>query len=130
MGWYLKVIKQYADFKGRARRKEYWFFTLFHLLIGVTFILFNTVIIQATNNPDFAIGFVLYGIYMLSVLLPAIAVTVRRLHDTDHSAWWILISLVPLVGSIILLVFLCQDGNASVNRFGENPKPRKRLAVA
>jgi uncharacterized membrane protein YhaH (DUF805 family) len=119
MDWYLKVLKQYAVFSGRARRKEYWFFVLFSVIISIVL-----------SFIDKAIGFydaqsgagLLSGIYALAVLIPSIAVTVRRLHDTDRSGWWILIVLVPLVGWIVLLVFMVLDSNPGDNKHGPSPK--------
>src|SRR5258708_7708452 len=107
MTWYFEVLRKYAVFNGRARRKEYWMFFLFNLIVA------------------FVIGFVgaLFGdreglignIYSVAGLIPGIAVGVRRMHDTDHSGWWI---LVPFAN----LVFACQEGHLGDNRFGPNPK--------
>lgn len=119
MNWYLRVLKQYATFSGRARRKEYWYFLLFHIII--TTVLFA--IDDNTGNlaADGEIG-LLSGLYTLAVLIPGLAVSVRRLHDTDRSGWWVLIGLIPLVGAIVLLVFALQDGTPGQNRFGPSPK--------
>ncbi|MEU9701725.1 DUF805 domain-containing protein [Streptomyces sp. NPDC014870] len=113
MNWYLDVLKKYAVFSGRARRKEYWMFALFNI---IAFIVLAAV--------DFAIGTypLLYSIYALAVFLPGLGVTVRRLHDTGRSGWWILINFVPLVGFIILIVFLASEGNQTDNAHGPNPK--------
>lgn len=113
MEWYLEVLKKYAVFAGRSRRKEYWMFCLFNLIVAVLL----AIVDGAMNSPG-----VLGLLYSLFVLLPALAVTVRRLHDIDRSGWWIFISLIPVVGSIILLVFLVQDGQAGHNQYGANPK--------
>src|SRR5690625_7928192 len=94
MNWYLEVLKKYAVFSGRARRKEYWFFFLFNLII--TFVLGFIDGFAGTFSVDAGIG-LLGGIYALAVLLPGIAVSVRRLHDTERSGWWLLISLVPII---------------------------------
>jgi uncharacterized membrane protein YhaH (DUF805 family) len=129
MNWYVKVLKQYVDFSGRARRTEYWMFTLFSVLISIAL---GVVDALAFGSGSFAalsggvtasvnLG-VLGTIYFLAVLLPTLAVTVRRLHDTDRSGWWILISLVPLVGGIVLLVFLVLEGTRGPNRHGAAPK--------
>ena len=119
MNWYLNVLKQYAVFKGRARRKEYWFFILFNLIASVvlTAIDFMTGLLDA----ELGIG-LLSGLYSLAVLVPSLAVTVRRLHDTDRSGWWLLIGLVPLLGAIVLLVFMLLDGTPGDNQHGANPK--------
>ena len=119
MDWYLKVLKQYAVFSGRARRKEYWFFVLFSVIISVVLGFIDSAIGTASKETG---GGLLSGIYALAVLIPSIAVTVRRLHDTDRSGWWILIVLVPLIGWIVLLVFMVLDGTPGDNRFGPSPK--------
>lgn len=119
MNWYLEVLKKYAVFSGRARRKEYWYFFLFHLIIS--FVLGFTDGFLGTFNVAAGIG-LLGGIYALAVLLPSIAVSVRRLHDTDRSGWWVLISFVPIIGFIVLLVFMVQDSTSGENRYGSNPK--------
>ncbi|MCX4514721.1 DUF805 domain-containing protein [Streptomyces sp. NBC_01619] len=113
MNYYLDVLKKYAVFSGRARRKEYWMF-----------ILFNVIALAVTFALDLALGTspVIYSIYAVAVLLPNLGVTVRRLHDTDRSGWWILIAFIPLVGSIILLVFLASEGKSAENQYGTNPK--------
>ena len=115
MNWYLKVLKNYFNFSGRARRKEYWMFTLFSTLAVILFAFIDHVVLGAE------IG-ILGLIYSLAVFIPSFAVLFRRLHDTNRSAWWILIALIPLVGAIVLLVFLCFDSEPGQNRFGVNPK--------
>jgi uncharacterized membrane protein YhaH (DUF805 family) len=112
MNWYIKVIKQYADFNGRARRSEYWFYILFYTLI----------VIALGIVESFIMPGVLTGIYTLGLLIPSIAVLVRRLHDVDRSAWWLLIGLIPLIGGIVLLVFACMDSTPGDNQFGPSPK--------
>ncbi|MBN6075112.1 DUF805 domain-containing protein [Aggregatibacter actinomycetemcomitans] len=112
MNWYLHVLKNYATFSGRARRKEYWMFVLFNFIATFVCMLIDAVI----QMPIFQF------VYGFGVIIPYIAVTVRRLHDTDRSGWWILISFIPLVGSIVLLVFMCFDSQPGTNRFGDNPK--------
>jgi len=118
MNWYLEVLRKYAVFSGRARRKEYWFFALFNLLISIVLAV-----------VDAAIGFTdieglgpLRGLYTLAVLIPGIAVTVRRLHDTGKSGWYILLGLIPCVGGIILLVFMVEDSQHGENEYGSYPK--------
>lgn len=118
MKWYLKVLKEYTNFNGRARRTEYWMFTLFNLLIILPLIGLDVFLMSKGILP-FPI---LSIIYSLALLLPSIAVMVRRLHDTDRSGWWYFISFVPFVGSLILLFFLIQDGTIGDNQFGANPK--------
>lgn len=119
MNWYFKCLKQYVDFSGRARRKEYWFFFLFNFIIS--FVLGLVDGMAGTADPEIGLGLI-GGIYTLAVLLPGMAVSVRRLHDTGRSGWSLLFGLIPLVGAIILLVFYFQDSDAGPNEYGENPK--------
>ncbi|MGH3767239.1 MAG: DUF805 domain-containing protein [Pseudonocardiaceae bacterium] len=112
MEWYLKVLRQYTDFVGRARRQEYWMFTLFNTLAYLGL---------------FVIGMVLHTgllglLYGLAVLVPGLAVAVRRLHDTGRSGWWLLIGLIPLIGAIVLIVFLVTEGERQPNAYGPDPK--------
>lgn len=118
MEWYLKVLRQYADFTGRARRKEYWMFTLFNILIIIALGAILGLIGYSIDSPF--IVFAIY-IYAFAVLIPSIAVGVRRLHDTGKSGWWYLLSLVP-IASLVLLVFFCMDGEPGENKWGPNPK--------
>ena len=106
------MLKKYAVFSGRARRKEYWMFLLFHIIIIIALGVIESIV--GTNS-------VIALFYMLAILLPGLAVTVRRLHDTGKSGWWLLIGLVPLIG-IVILVFMVQDGQAGDNQYGPNPK--------
>ena len=115
MKYYLKALKNYANFSGRARRKEYWLFTLFHLILLILLI-----IVDGGLTPEGGLG-LWSAIYTFAVLVPTLAVTVRRLHDTGRSGWWILLNLVPL-GAIVVLIFVVQDSNPGANKFGENPK--------
>lgn len=119
MNWYLEALRKYATFEGRARRKEYWFFILFNVLAVVVLGIIDVVL--GTSSKEAGLG-LLSGIYLLAVLLPALAVTVRRLHDTDRSGWWILIEFIPLIGGLVLLVFTLLDGTPGSNRFGPSPK--------
>lgn len=111
MDWYLAVLKNYVGFSGRARRREYWMFFLINILIAIAL----TIVDNALT-----IGFIA-PVYSLVLLPPTLAVTVRRLHDTGRTGWWILIGLVPIIGTIALLVFLATDGKPGDNRFGSNP---------
>jgi len=110
MSWYLAVLKKYAVFGGRARRKEYWMFVLVNALIAV-----GLGVLDGDQG-------VLAGLYSLAVLVPSLAVSVRRLHDTNRSGWWLLIALIPLAGAIVLLVFTLQDSDRIENRYGPSPK--------
>jgi len=112
VNWYLAVVKNYVGFGGRARRKEYWMFALF-----------NFIFIAAIYAIDLAIGTSIpYILYTLAVFIPGLAAAFRRLHDTGRSAWWLFIALIPLVGAIVLLVFLVSDSAAGENQYGPNPK--------
>ncbi|MEO6155645.1 MAG: DUF805 domain-containing protein [Thermomonas sp.] len=119
MEWYLKVLKNYVGFSGRARRKEYWMFTLFNIIAAVIAMILDNVL--GLNFQGMGYG-PIYALYGLAVLLPGLAVSIRRLHDTDRSGWWLLLGLIPLIGAIILIVWLATDGTAGDNRFGSNPK--------
>lgn len=126
MQWYLKVLRQYADFSGRARRKEFWMFVLFNAIAALILSILDNVL-GLNSGTVTASGFyysagILTSIYQLAVLIPTLAVNARRLHDTDRSGWWQLIALIPLVGIIILIVFWATEGNRGPNRFGTNPK--------
>lgn len=117
MHWYIEVLKKYAVFEGRSRRKEYWIFVLISSLV----LIFLSLIDEMTGWKVWDEG-VLSLIYSLAVLVPSLAVLVRRLHDTDRSGWWVLIALIPLIGAITLLVFTVIEGSKGENRFGPDPK--------
>jgi len=119
MQWYLAVLKKYTVFEGRARRAEYWYFTLFSFLVSIGLIVIDTQI--GGYDPKTGFG-VLYGLYSLAIVLPSLAVTVRRLHDIDRSGWWFFIILVPILGFFVFLYFMFKQGDAEDNRFGPNPK--------
>jgi len=119
MNWYIEVLKKYAVFSGRARRKEYWFFVLFNVLISIVLGFIDGLI--GTYNPETGFG-ILSGVYTLAIILPSIAVGVRRLHDTGRSGWWLLVSFVPVIGALVLLYFLVQDSKAGDNQYGPWPK--------
>ncbi len=127
MNWYLQALKKYADFSGRARRREYWFYILFYVIILVVLTICDTII--GTTVQGAGLG-ILTLIYLLVVLIPTLAVTVRRLHDTGRSGWWILIQLVPIVGVFILLYFLVSDSNPGTNAYGPSPKEGEVVAAA
>lgn len=110
---YIAVLKNYATFSGRARRREYWMYTLVNSLIFAALWLAGMV-------ADFM--FIVAILYMLAVFVPGLAVTVRRLHDTGRSGWWFFINFVPFVGGVIVLVFMCLDSAPGDNAYGANPK--------
>jgi uncharacterized membrane protein YhaH (DUF805 family) len=113
MQWYVKVLKNYIGFQGRARRKEYWMFFLFNFLITLLLSFIEVMM---------GLGGILSGIYGLFVLLPSIAVNVRRLHDIGKTGWWMLLSFIPVIGLIVLLVFAVLDSQPGENKYGPNPK--------
>jgi uncharacterized membrane protein YhaH (DUF805 family) len=123
--WYKKVVfENYANFNGRARRSEYWYFTLVNLLIAISFIIFGVIVGEVLK--DIATGLVIaYGLcvlYALLTLLPNLGLLVRRLHDIDKSGWFYFIAFIPFVGSIWLLVLFCTEGTRGVNQYGADPK--------
>jgi len=119
MDEFLGAFKKYATFSGRATRKEYWMFVLINFLITLGIMVIAGVIMQATEN---GIGSLLGNIYNLVIFLPSLALSVRRLHDTNHSGWWLLISLIPLIGFVVLLIFMVTDSQQGDNKYGPNPK--------
>lgn len=120
MNWYLKVLKQYAVFTGRAQRKEYWYFFLINFLITTALLLIDNM--AGTLDKEAGVGLV-SSLYTLAVLLPSLAVAVRRLHDSGRSGWWVLLALVPIIGPIILIFLLIQDSTPGNNAYGPSPKP-------
>ena len=115
MEWFKKVVfHNYANFKGRARRKEYWMFHLFYILFMVILGIF-------ADFVDEAFAFLVI-IFMLAMIMPVISVTARRLHDVGKSGWLQLITLIPLIGAIVLLVFVCKDSDPLENEYGTSPK--------
>lgn len=113
LDWFVKCLKNYANFSGRARRKEYWFFTLVQFIILVI-----TQIIDAILSTDF----VFYAIAALALFIPSLAAAVRRLHDTDRSGWWLLIALIPLIGTILLIIWLATETKPENNQWGQPAK--------
>ncbi|MED4402480.1 DUF805 domain-containing protein [Metabacillus fastidiosus] len=115
MHWYLRVLKNYVTFEGRARRKEYWMFYLINAIISI-------ILITAERATDTFFFSLLNFLYALAILLPSLAVAVRRLHDTGRSGWWFLINLIPIIGAIVFLIFTCLDSESNSNKYGPNPK--------
>lgn len=112
MDYYIAALKRYADFKGRSRRKEYWYFVLINILVSLVL----AVIDGALGLGSEGVG-LLGGIYSLAVLLPSLAVGARRLHDTGRSGWWQLIALIPIIGPIVLIVFLASGSEPGTNKY-------------
>lgn len=125
--YYLNIItKQFSDFKGRARRKEYWMYSLFQVLIGfslylISFIFFTNVL-DYSNEKGLYSSLLLFVIFLMLHFIPNIAITVRRLHDTGKSGWWYLLSLIPYIGPFILFILLVLDSSEEENQWGVNPK--------
>lgn len=119
MKWYFKVLTQYADFKGRARRMEYWMFVLFNMIFALIIIALDNLLGLTVEGLPY--GYI-YFVYVLFVFIPNLAVAVRRLHDTGKSGWMILVGLIPLIGAIWLLVLLVTDSKPGANQYGPNPK--------
>lgn len=119
MYWFTKCFKKYADFSGRARRKEFWMFFLFYFIFAFVLSIIDGLIGWGFGEGTFG---PLYLIFALATLLPYLAVTVRRLHDTGRSGWWYFIMLIPIVGPIWLIVLLATDGEPGENQYGPNPK--------
>lgn len=119
MDHYVNAFKKYLEFSGRARRAEYWSFFIVNMV--ATFALTLMDVIGGTFSKTLGIG-LFAGVFSLFILLPSIAVGVRRLHDTNRSAWWLLLALVPLVGPLALIVIYCLDGTPGENEYGADPK--------
>ena len=115
------VLNKYATFEGRSRRSEYWYFTLLSVILSIA-----AQVIGGGGRNGGLITLLLLGVLCLvslALLIPGIAVSVRRLHDTGRSGWFLLIALIPLVGGILLLVWMCSRGTEGPNRFGADPIP-------
>jgi len=123
MGWYFKVLKKFTEFNGRSGRKEFWIFTIINVLIS--FILLLVDVLLGTFNSATGVG-ILGGLYGLGVFIPALAVTVRRLHDTGKSGWFFFVVLIPVAGAIWLLILMAKEGDSGENRFGPDPKENLR----
>ena len=119
MNWYLKCLQNYANFNGRARRKEYWFFVLFNVIFAVVAAIIDNVLGLASKDLGYG---PIYGLYALAMFIPGLAVSIRRLHDIGKSGWYFLLAFIPCVGGIILLVFALTPGDTYDNEYGPDPK--------
>ncbi|MEW7313415.1 DUF805 domain-containing protein [Buttiauxella gaviniae] len=118
MDWYFKVLRNYVGFSGRARRKEFWMFILVNLVLTAVLTILDKMLgLRIAKDEG-----LLTTIYGVLIFLPYWAVQFRRLHDTDRSAWWLLLLLIPLVGWLIILAFNCQRGTPGENEYGPDPK--------
>ena len=115
INYYKKAFNNYIVFSGRATRSEYWYFFLVNVLLYIAVSILGGLISKDVQS-------LFQGLYSLALFLPGLAVAVRRLHDTDRSAWWVLINCIPLVGWIIFIVFLATDSTPGENKYGPNPK--------
>jgi len=118
VSWYIAVPKKCAVFTGRARRREYWTFVLFNVIITVVLTMIESIADSDSEGSQSTLA-TLYG---LVVLTPSLAVGVRRLHDIGKSGWWMLIGLIPIIGTIVLLIFAVRDSQPADNQYGQNPK--------
>ena len=125
MSWYIEVIKKYAVFNGRARRKEYWMFVLVNFIIAIVLGILVGIATSMDRNSHTSLAPLfncISSLYSLALLLPSLGVFVRRLHDIGKSGWWFFIGFIPLIGFIWLLVLMCTDGQPGPNQYGPNPK--------
>ena len=118
MDWYLNALRNYLGFSGRARRKEYWMFTLVNIILAVVLAVLDH-ILKLHMKGDQGVLSLLYSLF---IFIPSWAVQFRRLHDTDRSAWWLLLLLIPFIGWLVLLLFYCQEGTRGANRYGNEPR--------
>jgi uncharacterized membrane protein YhaH (DUF805 family) len=123
MNWYMVVLKKYAVFSGRSRRAEYWWFFLINFVITIVLSILQSIVTANSNSSSsFNVFSCISGLYGLAVLLPGLGVGIRRMHDIGKSGWWLLISLIPLVGTIWLIVLAATDSQPGDNQYGPNPK--------
>lgn len=119
LNYYLDVLKKYAVFEGRASRMEYWIFVLINTIIIILLSLISKVGLVTLEYHMLIPGFIiLKGLYIIAVLIPGIAVSVRRLHDTDHSGFWLFISLIPMLGPLVIIIFMLMKGTPGTNKYG------------
>lgn len=122
MGWYLVALKKYAVFSGRSTRKEFWLFTLINMLINLSLALLFFV--QSFLFHPFVMwdqALIALAVFNVIICLPSLGVSIRRLHDTDRSGWFICLNVIPVLGTVLLIFFLCLEGSIGDNQFGEDP---------
>lgn len=130
MEWMLMPLRRYADFQGRSRRKEYWMFVLFIILCEIPLFIIGGLTGGLTSGTSGGhagsagslIFCALLALFGLAIFIPALAVQIRRFHDQDKSGWFVLLGLIPFIGGLIVLVFMCLEGTRGANRFGPDPK--------
>lgn len=124
MNWMLMPFRRFADFEGRSRRMEYWMFTLLNFLVIMGgFALAVALSMGSDEPPPAAMAvFAVLGVYVLATIIPSLAVQVRRFHDQGKSGWFILLGFIPGVGGLILIVFMCIEGERGSNQYGDDPK--------
>ena len=128
LDWMLMPLRRYAEFTGRSRRKEYWMFALFNVIVMIGLAAIGGML--GAFSPDSSGGmstgsgllFGLFGIYGLAIIVPSIAVQVRRFHDQDKSGWFVLLGFIPYLGGLIVFVFMLLDGTKGDNQYGADPK--------
>ena len=128
MEWMILPYKRYADFRGRSCRKEYWMFSLLWLVVLIVGLVLAIAAVDAQpkgSSDDLEaaaiVCFVLLSVFFIASIIPSIAVTVRRFHDQGHSGWFYLFGLIPSIGGIIIIVFMCIEGTRGPNQFGADP---------
>ena len=133
MEWMLMPLRRYADFSGRSRRKEYWMFVLLIFIVAVALGLMTgsfTTVSDPADSVEMATwssSSILLGLFYLAILIPALAVQVRRFHDQDKTGWLVLLNFIPFIGGLIVLVFMCLEGTRGENRFGPDPKSDENI---
>ncbi|MGO4772656.1 DUF805 domain-containing protein [Flavobacterium sp. W22_SRS_FK3] len=123
--WYKKVVfENYANFNGRARRSEYWYFTLMQFILLISFVVVGAILGSLFDSAlgGLFIGYMVFCFYSLATVLPTLGVVVRRLHDVGKSGWFYFIALIPGIGAIWLLILLCTEGDSGENNYGPDPK--------
>lgn len=132
MDWMLLPLKRYADFQGRSRRKEYWMFFLGYMIVFAVLAALGGILGAFDPAGGGVLGTIFIGllvIFALALLVPSLAVQVRRFHDQDKSGWFVLLGLIPYVGGLIVFIFMLLEGTKGPNRFGDDPKDPGNAAV-